>query len=146
MALQLRPNCEYCDRDLPPDSADARICSYECTFCVDCVETRLHNVCPTVVVDSRRDRSDRQRNGGPDCQSRNARLPISACTCPTAWRMSPPSRHGSGIFHLRSADLGATIKPPAKSCPRPRRTRHDTPRPGTSQKKQDNRRLQGSFA
>jgi hypothetical protein len=46
MALQLRPNCEYCDKDLPPDAADARICSYECTFCVECVETKLHNVCP----------------------------------------------------------------------------------------------------
>jgi uncharacterized protein len=46
MALQLRPNCEYCDKDLPPDAMDARICSYECTFCADCVATRLHNVCP----------------------------------------------------------------------------------------------------
>lgn len=46
MALELRPNCEYCDVDLPPDSAEARICSYECTFCAECVETRLHNVCP----------------------------------------------------------------------------------------------------
>ena len=46
MALQLRPNCEYCDRDLPPDSMLARICSYECTFCVDCVETKLFDVCP----------------------------------------------------------------------------------------------------
>jgi hypothetical protein len=44
--LQLRPNCEACDRDLPPASPDARICSYECTFCADCVETLLHNVCP----------------------------------------------------------------------------------------------------
>lgn len=46
MALQLRPNCEYCDRDLPPESTVARICSYECTFCADCVDTRLFNVCP----------------------------------------------------------------------------------------------------
>lgn len=46
MALQLRPNCEYCDKDLPPEAADARICSYECTFCAACVEVRLHNVCP----------------------------------------------------------------------------------------------------
>jgi hypothetical protein len=46
MALQLRPNCEYCDKDLPPNSTLARICSYECTFCADCVETRLHDVCP----------------------------------------------------------------------------------------------------
>ena len=44
--LELRTNCEICDRDLPPESADARICSYECTFCADCVETVLHNVCP----------------------------------------------------------------------------------------------------
>ena len=44
--LELRPNCEYCDKDLPPDAADARICSYECTFCADCVEHVLENVCP----------------------------------------------------------------------------------------------------
>lgn len=45
--LELRPNCEYCDRDLPPNAADARICSYECTYCARCVETVLHDVCPT---------------------------------------------------------------------------------------------------
>jgi hypothetical protein len=44
--LQLRPNCEYCDKDLPPSAADARICSYECTFCAHCVDTVLYNVCP----------------------------------------------------------------------------------------------------
>ena len=44
--LQLRPNCEYCDKDLPPVAADACICSYECTFCADCVENVLNNVCP----------------------------------------------------------------------------------------------------
>jgi hypothetical protein len=45
--LDLRPNCECCDRDLPPDSLDARICTYECTFCADCVATRLRGgVCP----------------------------------------------------------------------------------------------------
>lgn len=46
MALELRPNCEYCDTDLPPRSTGARICTYECTFCADCVEAKLHNVCP----------------------------------------------------------------------------------------------------
>ena len=46
MALELRPNCEYCDIDLPPNSTLARICTYECTFCAECVETKLHNVCP----------------------------------------------------------------------------------------------------
>jgi hypothetical protein len=44
--LDLRPNCEFCDKDLPPAAADAMICTYECTFCRDCVETELHNVCP----------------------------------------------------------------------------------------------------
>jgi uncharacterized protein len=46
MALELRPNCECCDKDLPPASAEARICTYECTFCADCVEQVLFNVCP----------------------------------------------------------------------------------------------------
>lgn len=45
--LELRPNCEHCDKDLPPQSSEARICSYECTYCADCVEKVLHNVCPT---------------------------------------------------------------------------------------------------
>jgi uncharacterized protein len=44
--LELRPNCELCDRDLPPESAEARICSYECTFCAHCVEDVLHDICP----------------------------------------------------------------------------------------------------
>ncbi|MEO8037514.1 MAG: DUF1272 domain-containing protein [Betaproteobacteria bacterium] len=44
--LQLRPNCECCDRDLPPESADARICSFECTFCSDCSENVLKGICP----------------------------------------------------------------------------------------------------
>jgi hypothetical protein len=46
MALELRPNCEYCDKDLPPRSAEARICTFECTFCAACVENKLCNVCP----------------------------------------------------------------------------------------------------
>jgi len=44
--LELRPNCEYCDEDLSPASTAARICSYECTFCAECVDHVLHNVCP----------------------------------------------------------------------------------------------------
>ncbi len=44
--LELRPNCECCDKDLPPSSSDAMICTYECTFCKDCVEHILENVCP----------------------------------------------------------------------------------------------------
>jgi hypothetical protein len=44
--LELRPSCECCDRDLPPESPEARICTYECTFCAACVENRLGGVCP----------------------------------------------------------------------------------------------------
>ncbi len=45
--LELRPNCELCDKDLAPHALEARICSYECTYCADCVDNVLHNVCPT---------------------------------------------------------------------------------------------------
>jgi hypothetical protein len=44
--LQLRPSCENCNKLLPPESEEARICSYECTFCAGCVDEVLHNVCP----------------------------------------------------------------------------------------------------
>ena len=44
--LELRPTCENCNNALPPDSPDARICTYECTFCARCVEVVLHDVCP----------------------------------------------------------------------------------------------------
>jgi hypothetical protein len=44
--LELRPNCECCDKDLPPGATDAMICTYECTFCRDCAENRLSGVCP----------------------------------------------------------------------------------------------------
>ena len=44
--LQLRPGCECCNKELPPDSADARICSFECTFCVSCADTVLNGKCP----------------------------------------------------------------------------------------------------
>lgn len=44
--LQMRPNCECCDVDLPPEGEGAMICSFECTFCTDCAETRLGGRCP----------------------------------------------------------------------------------------------------
>jgi hypothetical protein len=44
--LALRPNCECCDTDLPPDSTEARICTFECTFCTTCADDALHGVCP----------------------------------------------------------------------------------------------------
>lgn len=44
--LQLRPNCECCNADLPAQSTQAMICSFECTFCADCASTKLLGVCP----------------------------------------------------------------------------------------------------
>ncbi len=44
--LQLRPNCECCNTDLPPDTPNARICTFECTFCAACADVKLAGVCP----------------------------------------------------------------------------------------------------
>lgn len=44
--LELRPNCECCDRDLAPDAPNALICTFECTFCADCAGDLLKGVCP----------------------------------------------------------------------------------------------------
>lgn len=45
MSLELRPNCECCDRDLPPESREAYICTFECTFCLECATHKLGFVC-----------------------------------------------------------------------------------------------------
>jgi len=47
--LELRPNCECCDRDLPPDSGEAYICTFECTFCHDCTTGVLAGHCPNCL-------------------------------------------------------------------------------------------------
>ena len=44
--LELRPNCECCDKDLPPESREAMICTFECTFCADCATDVLGGTCP----------------------------------------------------------------------------------------------------
>jgi hypothetical protein len=44
--LELRPTCEHCNQALPPASTEARICSFECTFCTACADGVLGNVCP----------------------------------------------------------------------------------------------------
>ena len=44
--LKLKPGCEACDKDLPPAAMDAMICSFECTFCSSCADTKLNRVCP----------------------------------------------------------------------------------------------------
>jgi hypothetical protein len=47
--LEMRPGCECCNKDLPPDATDALICSFECTFCTECSRTKLHGKCPNCL-------------------------------------------------------------------------------------------------
>ncbi|NTJ43101.1 DUF1272 domain-containing protein [Agrobacterium larrymoorei] len=49
MALELRPNCECCNRNLPPESLDAMVCSFECTFCAECAAGTLGGACPNCM-------------------------------------------------------------------------------------------------
>lgn len=44
--LEIRPTCEHCNKKLPFDATDAMICTFECTFCKDCVENVLNQICP----------------------------------------------------------------------------------------------------
>ncbi len=67
--LDLRPNCECCDRDLAPDSPDARICTFECTFCADCADKTFQGVCP---------------NCGGDLVRRPIRLAAKLERCPAS--------------------------------------------------------------
>ena len=80
--LALRPNCECCDRDLPNGSPDARICTFECTFCAECAATRFGGRCPNcggdlVLRPTRPERllakyppsTERVRKPHPECAS-----------------------------------------------------------------------------
>jgi len=82
--LQLRPNCECCDRDLPPDSPDAMICTFECTFCRTRVETVLGGRCP---------------HCGGDFQRRTVRSPAALARHPASTqrvvRHEPPCAQAS---------------------------------------------------
>lgn len=49
--MMLKPNCECCDRDLPPESTAARICTFECTFCSSCADGVLGGICPNCKGD-----------------------------------------------------------------------------------------------
>ena len=99
MALELRPNCERCDTDLPPSATNARICSYECTYCADCAEGPLSNICP---------------NCGGDLQQRPIR-PTSEWRPGLCASLQPPS---SQRVHLsRSAEDVAEFVSRLKNVP-----------------------------
>ena len=45
--LEIRPNCEHCNKNLPNTSTEAMICSFECTYCKTCAIEIFENVCPS---------------------------------------------------------------------------------------------------
>ena len=100
--LELRPVCENCARPLPPAAEDAMICSFECTFCADCVRDVLLNVCPNCGggFEPRPVRPSQDRKGGND----TAHYP------PTSARKHRPVDPG---LHIAFAGPVAAI-PPAR--------------------------------
>jgi hypothetical protein len=79
--LELRPSCECCGGDLPGDSAAARICSFECTFCARCATERLHGTCP---------------NCGGELVPRPRRPARKLATHPASTSRVPPRADGCG--------------------------------------------------
>jgi hypothetical protein len=99
--LALRPNCELCNADLSPDAPHARVCSYECTFCADCVANVLRNVCPNCGGELvRRPIRPRQpwrpgtglKHDPPDTLRRTVRYPIEDITALSAKLCNVPPR------------------------------------------------------
>lgn len=102
--LQLRPNCECCARDLPGDSSEALICSFECTFCRDCSDNILHGSCP---------------NCGGELVRRPirpaAKQPDSTVSTESSWRPPlPPFTRQSAIEKVRMAEDGWNSRDPQR--------------------------------
>jgi len=102
MALELRPNCECCDRDLPPASTLARICTYECTFSEDCVARVLHNVCPNCGggFEQRPIRPAREWRPGLSL----AKRPASDRRVHLSYRLEEVAAHSAAIRHIPPED------------------------------------------
>ena len=100
--LELRPNCEYCDKDLPPHATDARICTYECTFCADCVERMLFNVCPNCGGGfvARPIRPHTERRPGV-CLGKQ---PASTKRVPLKWNRAELAEFVKGVWEVKPED------------------------------------------
>jgi hypothetical protein len=100
--LELRPTCEHCNKPLPPEATDARICSFECTFCAACVDGLLQNVCPNCgggfvprPIRPSTDRKGRNFLGRHPASTVVRHRPVDAATHATfaaAIRAVPPER------------------------------------------------------
>jgi hypothetical protein len=104
VALELRPNCEYCDRDLPPESTLARICTYECTFCAECVDQRLHNVCPNCGGGFAPRPIRPAVEWRPGLSLAKGQDQRRGCICPIPWTTSRCIRRASRIFRLNNVE------------------------------------------
>src|SRR5262249_11941002 len=93
------------DIDLPPNSLAARICTYECTFCADCVENNCKMSARIAEAVLHPARSVRRANGEQACRLPSDRLQRSEYTFPTAWMTSPGTRLESGTSHPKDGRL-----------------------------------------
>jgi hypothetical protein len=75
--LAIHPNCEYCDKDIAPDSHDATICTFECTFCKACAENQLNWICPK-CNGNLTERPVRPEKALEACPASTERLPLFA--------------------------------------------------------------------
>lgn len=135
--LELRPNCECCDADLPPDSMAARICTFECTFCVSCADGVLRGKCPNCGGElvrrpirpaeklARNPASTIRRLKAGGCATAIALLlAVSGCADQQAvgggTRSASPAREGAG-FANRYVGASTRYKALPKVCPSPSR-------------------------
>ncbi|MCY1537587.1 hypothetical protein D9M68_730870 [compost metagenome] len=110
--LQLRPNCECCARDLPADSAEALICSFECTFCRDCSDKILHGSCPNCggeLVRRPIRPAAKLEATRPDSPRRNTMTAENAVRPPL-----PPFTRESAIEKVRLAEDGWNSRDPQR--------------------------------
>ena len=77
--LDLRPNCECCDKDLPNGAPDAMICTFECTFCTDCARTRWAAIAPIAAAISSSGRPGRSRCCRNPASTKRVRKDHEAC-------------------------------------------------------------------
>jgi len=136
--LELRPNCECCDADLPPDSLAARICTFECTFCVSCADGVLKGICPNCGGELVRRpirpaaklvnnpaSTVRKLKGGGCAAALALMVALSGCADQAAGGARPASggasSHGGSGFANRYVGASTRYKAAPKVCPSPSR-------------------------
>ena len=96
--LELRPTCEHCNKGLPPESLEARICTYECTFCATCVDAILAMSARTAVVVLFLGQSDRRQIGKATTSLAKIRRVPRSSTGRLTLKLMPGSRPQSKTF------------------------------------------------